>query len=628
MCKDHQILTHDAFAVIRTPVGQYLSAKVEEIELEITIDEEYRCVGSSDPYLCVAASTESNSCQCAQGTIGLHYLKRHVKCDEGKPSCSRCIKWQGFCEGYDTQTLKADSRSTASPPDGSKPSKTTSSSSALSPCCKQSNLILVEPAGNALVFGSDWEKVYFDHWLSLAHNLGGGWFEAKLFTHTIPQVCQEEPAVRHAAMAIGALAHARSRTTCTALMEDNTHYKSALSLYGRALRQVRLQQGANEDSALRAAVMSCLLFITFEFLHGNRQAALRHTNHGLMIIEQFLRARNPTAGSEGAGVWRLPSAFTAPYVEVNFTEKSPDPLVLEDEVLQIFQRLDYQSWSTAVLNPARMPPPVWYRASANHPWEGIPRTFADLDEARRWWDLVQHWVLHFSRTAADKLAAMHANCPGLPDDFDVTDIEGVKELQAEHLEILERWNAAFWPLYTAARTNKKTDVDAYHRAISLQLQYQASWTCVRAASFSRYDTIYSLTPAFREIVRLSAVLLPQQHKKSGGMEVFTIDNGPTMALFIVAVKCRDSEVRDDALRLLKKYPRRDGLWDSRAFAALGEVNRGLEAMNETDGDLREQWRRLRKREVIFDERAQECTARYYVRNEAGEWHLILENIRW
>ncbi|KAJ9132042.1 hypothetical protein NKR19_g9421, partial [Coniochaeta hoffmannii] len=438
--------------------------------------------------------------------------------------------------------------------------------------CKRNSLALLELSSNPDVFSSEWEKIYFDHWLALAHNLGGGWFEAKLFTQTIPQ------------------------------------------------------QGPNEDSAIRAAVLSCLLFITFEFLQGNRQAALRHTNHGLMIVEQFLRSRKEGPGSEGAGVWRLPS--TSSYVEVEYSDKSPAPLVLEDEVLQIFQRLDYQSWSTALLNPARLPPPLWYRASANHPWNGIPKEFVDLDEARRWWDLVQHWVLHFSRTAADKLAATIAAYPSLPEEFDISDIDGVKELQSQYLDILERWNAAFWPLYTSARNNKKTDTGDYYRAISLQLQYQTSWTCVRAASFSRYDTIYSLTPAFREIVRLGGVLLPQQHRNGGGTEVFTIDNGPTMALFIVAVKCRDSEVRDDALRLLKKYPRRDGLWDSRAFATIAEINRGIEILNETDGDLPEQWRRLRRREVMFDERAQECTVRWYVRNEAGEWKLTMENIRW
>jgi len=535
------------------------------------------------------------------------------------------MKWQGFCEGYDTQAPKSDSRS-ISPSEVSSSSAGGSPSSALAPCCRRNSLALLELSSNPDVFSSEWEKIYFDHWLALAHNLGGGWFEAKLFTQTIPQVCQDEPAVRYAVMAIGALAHARARTTCTALMEDSTHYKSALSHYGRALRLIRLQQGPNEDSAIRAAVLSCLLFITFEFLQGNRQAALRHTNHGLMIVEQFLRSRKEGPGSEGAGVWRLPS--TSSYVEVEYSDKSPAPLVLEDEVLQIFQRLDYQSWSTALLNPARLPPPLWYRASANHPWNGIPKEFVDLDEARRWWDLVQHWVLHFSRTAADKLAATIAAYPSLPEEFDISDIDGVKELQSQYLDILERWNAAFWPLYTSARNNKKTDTGDYYRAISLQLQYQTSWTCVRAASFSRYDTIYSLTPAFREIVRLGGVLLPQQHRNGGGTEVFTIDNGPTMALFIVAVKCRDSEVRDDALRLLKKYPRRDGLWDSRAFATIAEINRGIEILNETDGDLPEQWRRLRRREVMFDERAQECTVRWYVRNEAGEWKLTMENIRW
>ncbi|OIW28813.1 hypothetical protein CONLIGDRAFT_392739 [Coniochaeta ligniaria NRRL 30616] len=556
----------------------------------------------------------------------LLYRKRHVKCDEAKPSCSRCIKWQGFCDGYDSRTPKSESGS-ASPSEPSLSFAGGSPSSAPTPCSEQNALTLLEPASNADIFSSDWGQLYFDQWLTLAHNLGGGWFEAKLFTQTIPQVGQDEPAVRYAAMAVGALAHARAGTTSTALMMDSNHYKSALRFYGRALRLLRQQEDLNKDSALRAAIFCCLLFIAFEFLHGNLHAALKHTNYGLMIVEQFLRSRKSDTDREGAGVWRLPPP-TSSYVEVEYSDKSPAPLVLEDEVLQIFQRLDHQSWSMAILNPARLPPPIWYRASAKHQGDEIPDKFDDLDEARRWWDLVQHWVLHFSRTAADKLAAMMAAHPDAAEDLDISDVDGLGELQNEHLEILKRWNAAFSPLYTSARANTKTDIGAYYRAVSLRLQYLASWTGVRAVSFSRYDAISSLTPDFREIVRLSAILLPEQHNNGGESEVFTIDNGPTMALFVVAVKCRDSAVRDEALCLLKKYPRRDGLWDSRAFAVIAEVNSGLEDMNQTDGDLGEQWRRLRKREVIFDERLQECTAKYYVKDEEGTWQLISKNIRW
>lgn len=554
--------------------------------------------------------------------------KRHVKCDEAKPSCSRCIKWNGgVCEGYDPQASKPDARSPPSSEELSPSSGGGRPPVALAPDRRQNSLTLLKPAGDTNVFSSEWEKIYFDRWLTLAHNLGGGWFEAKLFTQTIPQVAQAEPAVRHACMAIGALAHGRARTTCAASEKDNTHYKSALGHYGRAIHLVLLQKGLNDDSEIRAVVFSCLLFIAFEFLHGNREAALRHTTYGLRLVEQqFLRRKKDSPESMSAGRWRLPS--TASYDEVEDGDKSPAHLVLGGELLQIFQRLDHQAWSTAILNPARQPTPMWHRASANRPWGRMPKEFDDLEEARRWWDLVQHRVLRLSRALADRLAMRIAIRPPLPDEFDISDVDGVKEMQTEHLAILERWNAAFRPLYTSARASRKTDAGAYYRAVSLQLQYQTSRMCARAVSFCRYDTISTLTPAFREVVGLSAALLTRQHREGGETEVFTLDNGPTMALFIVAVKCRDAEVREDAVRLLQKYPRRDALWDSRALAAVAEVNRWLEVMNESDGDVREQWMRLRRRELIFDERPQECTAWYYVKDEAGEWKLAKHDIRW
>lgn len=463
--------------------------------------------------------------------------------------------------------------------------------------------------------------------------MGGGWFETKLFTQTIPQLSKDEPAVRYAAMAIGALARATSpnivpKSGMPVTGDDTPHYKNALSLYGRALRLVRVQQGPNQSSALRAAVLSCLLFVCFEYLHGNREAALRHINHGLMMVEQFLRRMREGPHGQGVGQWKLPSPET--YVEVQYTETSPAPLILEDEILHVFQRLDHQSWSTAVLRRARRPPPIWYRAAGNHTPDEIPDRFTDLNEARKWWDLVQHWVLHFSRTVADRLAAMVAALdPEMAETIDIPDVPGVEELQVQNLDILEKWNTAFWPIYSTTRTNRISDPDSYYRAVSLQIQYQSSWIGIRALNFSRYETIYAMTPHFRELLRLCTLLVPRQPKRTGCEEVFTIDNGPTMALFLVAAKCRDWQLRDEAIELLKKYPRRDGFWDSRAITAIAEVNKRLELENETESDMIEQWKRLRRREAVFDDHLPQCIATFYVRDtELGGWKLTNETVRW
>ena len=58
--------------------------------------------------------------------------------------------------------------------------------------------------------------------------------------------------------------------------------------------------------------------------------------------------------------------------------------------------------------------------------------------------------------------------------------------------------------------------------------------------------------------------------------LFAFDIGVIPALYSVIVKCRDPFVRREALGLLERYPRREGVWDSVATAGLGKWVIGLE----------------------------------------------------
>ncbi len=501
--------------------------------------------------------------------------KRHVKCDEAKPSCQRCIKWQGYCDGYDA------SSSSRQP---TQPSGSPSPPSATELARKLNSPTLMEPNFNSSVFSHEWEKAYFDRWLALAPSLAGGWFPSQLWTTTIPQLCTEEPAVRYAAVAIGAMAKAvypnmvhRSPGT---LMANGPHYHTALTYYGRALRQLRLQQQPDQASGLRAALLSCLLFICFETLRGEREPAMHHIGHGLQMMEQFVGACSP------------------PGTDASFDRvmtRSPSPFVLEDEVVQTFQRLDVLSCSLSILQPRRPSAPAQAKAAVAYPLDSVPTSFDSLDEARRWWDLIAHWMLEFPRRMVLELQGAH--CIGAGDVRGGREDEGgighldVPEslaLQQQNLECLERWSVAFWPLYSAGLQNKKKDEAAYLMCLSLQYQFLIQWISVRSLCFAQYDVISTITPQFRELNRLAALLLPRQPgidgSDDGDGEAFTLDNGPTLGLFITATKCRDERVREEAIRLLKAHPRRDGFWDSRALVAIAVCNRVVEAEDRREGD--------------------------------------------
>ena len=534
--------------------------------------------------------------------------KRHIKCDETKPACRRCLKWKGRCEGYeggDAAAPKLESGQRAAR-EGTGKSELTNPSDrtqAPPPLGRQSSHDVVRcygamfaaPDYNSAVFSNDAEKLYFDNWLSLAPSLGGGWFQSRLWCSTIAQLSTVEPAVRYAALAVGALAAAAfplkggAEARDIALGAPDPHYRTALTFFGRALRLVGTEQRPDEESRVRAAILACLLFVCFETLSDNRTAAMRHITHGLQILEQFLASRAPPAPADAAGTADPGASFNA------VTTQSPSPYVLEDEVMQVFQRLDVQAASLGFWQPrrpgagassARAPSP------APDPHDVVPAVFADLEDARRWWDLVQRWLQEYPRQIRLQLererARRHRTFDGATADaLDLCDLPGARPLQARYRGYLEAWHAGFAPLYAAAATQRRAagGEEPYLQAVSLRLQYLVQWIGVQTIWHSDYRMIYLLTPHFREVNRLADVLLPRLPEGRG---LFTLDNGPCTALFFTSLKCRDASVREEGVRLLEKYPRKDGFWDTRVLAAIGKANRAIEAENETGEDFKMQ----------------------------------------
>ncbi|KAK3374287.1 hypothetical protein B0T24DRAFT_290931 [Lasiosphaeria ovina] len=491
--------------------------------------------------------------------------KRHVKCDEAKPSCQRCLKWQGVCEGYNPLDSRAPTRSSS--PVSTPAEAAGSPSSSQSPSDSPAFSTEVPYESDANIGTVEWESLYFDNWSFLSSNLGGGWFHVNLFSRTVPQLSQSEPAIRYAAIAIGALAAAVAPNTLptpmAALQGDASHYKLALTYYGRALRLVRDHQDQNSESTLRIAVIACMLFACFETLHDSCESAINHINHGLMIIEQFIRGQNTITGDiNNLG---HPRGALLGYVERR--EGSDNLFILEDEILQVFQRLDYLSWSTGLISGWRQTSRISIQAAASPSYRDMPDRFSNLDEARRRWDAVQHWTLQFPRAVVAPIAASLSSSSPATDDDTVAFlgshvILGLEEMQRAHLGTLEQWSAAFWPVFSAAEANKAVDPLSYHQAVSILLQYILSLVCVRSVCFGDSAALQEMTDAFRDIVRLAEIMVSNQPKGPGSAKVFTMDNGPTLALFVAATKCTHLGVRADAVALLDRYPRRDAFWDT------------------------------------------------------------------
>lgn len=535
------------------------------------------------------------------------FRRRHVKCDEAKPACNRCLKSLNSCEGYATlspnrSSLKRNSR--AKSPASSQADTDRSPSATPSQCSEYPSSegeTIPESMYDGNPIDSHWEEQYFEEWLVLAEHLGGSWFPTNLFGDVIPQLSIAQPAIRYAAIAVGALARAVSPKTATTLAsrqpssgppheaESRQHYNNAVTYHGHALRLVRvgLQGDVSSDYALRVAVISCLLFACFEALHGSTDEALNHISHGLTIIDQFMYTPETTylsvspalsTASIGSDHYEQQQSSSSSFVHL---EGSPVPFVFEGEFLELFRRLEYMSWCARFMQ--NLPPaPCAFQFLSPAGIQDLSRPFTDLLEARRSLDQVQH-------------QAMRDLTYPEPPSRDVS--IGSRRPDSARGALLLRWYWAFLSLFELACANRKQPQGsaAYHQAIALMLQYHSSSACLLIApsifdrgfpgsgsdfaidqhsehvdsatnieaSLGSEDSSELIACHFKEILTLTPILLQDQPRPPGSTAIFTMDQGLMMGLSLVASRSADKAMESEARRLLASAQRRDAFWGAK-----------------------------------------------------------------
>ncbi|KAK1996054.1 hypothetical protein LX36DRAFT_553382, partial [Colletotrichum falcatum] len=387
--------------------------------------------------------------------------RRHVKCDEEKPSCRRCVKWQGFCEGYTTGGSSASTPGPDSDLDGASPATRASKS----PPAEERAALPVEvddddDDDDDDMFRDPTERRYFDHWLAYKDQLGGGVFDEPLWSETVPRMCRQHASVRYAAMAVGGIAKAPRRSlnpmSPAQMGANGPHYALALSYYGSAIREIRkeIHRAEMDIGSLRATIVCCLLFVCFEALHGDRRAALSHIDNGRKMMDELLRRR--CGEEEEAEESRL---FRSVMGAESF----------ETDALHVFQRLIQQSWSCGQLWRRDRHASEELRGGDNdeagqeedhserswccrggpggeRAFRNMPSSFATLQEARRWFDVTQHYATHSSD--CNERAQGHVGGAEMGGGADGSERRRGSE------DALERWHDAFAPLWDAARENR------------------------------------------------------------------------------------------------------------------------------------------------------------------------------
>ncbi|CAG9955887.1 unnamed protein product [Clonostachys rosea f. rosea IK726] len=476
-------------------------------------------------------------------------------------------------------------------------------------------------------FENELQHLYFQEWQFLTKGNLGGYISTKLWSTYLPQLTAQSIVLRPAALSLGAMSRALSMQCIGQNPSQSDHYQNAVAYYCKALRH--LSQAGSATATTKEAMLLAILFTSFEGLRGNVKSALKHTYHGLLIMRELCAS---------------PEAMS--YID----QLAPDPGQFISEILALYSRLAIQtqvvSQGSAELKESgtvsagkskdseELDREVVNNRLSRYllPRPGLsasPKLFMHVDEA------LEHW-----EATTRRMERLGPRVIPLLDEFLAGDarnhrkveeaIEGIQKnrevtyFSDESQRHLRIWHDAFWPLYQRTLTTSEPCSGPTMTLICLRIEYLALSMYSMFQMQGNYDAVSALTPKCREVNELCEIVFRRQAQDSREPSMrFSISPGLTWHLIFVAMNCRDSVVRESAMRILETYHRQDGLWSSASFLEIAKRNRKVEAENCSEGNMKQQWLRLSRRVFLLEEAGDRLIYRY-MSKENGSWDYIEE----
>ncbi|KAK1621864.1 hypothetical protein BDP81DRAFT_361849 [Colletotrichum phormii] len=430
---------------------------------------------------------------------------RKVKCDETKPSCSRCTTTGRVCDGHGPRVDRPrqstlEGVASLHQPHIVFPGTTAKEGRALQYFC--------ETAGPAM----------------------SGTLDPYFWTHLVMQLGANEPAVKHALVAISVLFEQADGS-----QEDITagqrlaHQRQGLHHYNAAIRELKTKDLKEKQSVV---LVVCLLFICIEALRSDVQSAVRHGRHGIEILKAAL----PNSG------W------------------------IKDHLLPIFRRLSVSAFYFSDNDGIFLDMPDL--------WEPAPRSFTTVYDAQRMFDVIIARISHLTLVIAQSGQKTDADQEGTRTQ--ASDSDEHRAEQAIVKNLFEKLLYLFAQLI--ARIHH---VDASGKRLSSHEQYQKKK--MQVFMLTRYEaariwiemafegetprTRDKFLPNFQRVLKQLQWLqsqMPQvvQAATSQQSPQFMFEMGFTAIIFYFVSVFPYPEMRLDFLRLMQLFGLpKENLWD-------------------------------------------------------------------
>ena len=373
-------------------------------------------------------------------------------------------------------------------------------------------------------------------------------FQSEFSSFYLLRAAVEEPAIRHAILALGGI-----HEFCELEKErlnGNSLTDSFSERYGRAITLLTSPSQMSPKQLNEIFLSSCILFACFESLRGHIKSAITHVRCGLKLLHQTETIDSP-----------------ASFVYV------PQKIIKS-----LFTRLDSQmmelggSLLLAMLRETKRP---------SLPFSALqdPETFKNLDGAYESFDIFLNRTLHVHRTFEMLLA----------DPRGFSDPETLLlEIETERWKCLlyiDRWSLAFNHHFMAHWPQPKQYSD--YNIYALQIWRLLAKTLHSVNLANGEEDWDRFQPEFNSIITLAESLVGNSYtknKSSQGIPSFSFHLGIVVPLLFTSIRCHDPIIRQRAIQILSSSRRFEGMWDSYVAAKVAKYV--------IDAEEKSAWQRL------------------------------------
>ncbi|KAI1774225.1 hypothetical protein F4818DRAFT_76798 [Hypoxylon cercidicola] len=490
--------------------------------------------------------------------------RRHVKCDEGKPSCAECERLGLMCEGYAPPKTKAP---TTRPgrlllPKPKLSSLVAASSGTIAESSQPADYhLLVPPTPNFGFELNEEDKWYFALYRDQVADELSPYCPANFFSRTSLRDSMVSRCVHHSILSIGAYSRALmdlhnecpsggkvSRTWWPPSVL-NRHHQAALVHHAKALSYLRSNMRQYGIDG-RVTMMATLLFIVFENMQGNYHSSGNLIRSGIKVLTNI---RNKGSDPRSIVHRQWHRYLTTPRDEV-------------DEMTDMFARHSVASAFVPFAHGKFAYHMLFTEDESDEVDFGLhsPFTFTvpqTLEQARQIW-------IYLMVQLADFLSK--ASWHNLHPDYDFDDAAAFRE-QAIFLALLGDLGVGLDALLFTAMDGRQTQVLELlrlHQAVAV-----VATSCCLDPTEMAYD---DYLPQFEDVVRRCRFLFGAEASRVG----FTNDAGRLPLLAFAGAKCRCARVRREVVELMRASDWREGSSDS---SSLANAIAGLMKLEGQDG---------------------------------------------